>query len=220
MKAKLFEHEKIFDAIELETENIDGTRYYVTPDGEKYRSVTSILSDLSKEHIVKWRARVGEQAAQQITTQAATRGTKLHSLLERYVNNEPSYLEKALPATIDLFTTVKPYVDERVEKIYGQEFALYSKYLKTAGRCDLFCSFDGIKTVLDFKTASKRKKEEWIENYFIQCTTYALMIQERYNIHVPQIAVLIAVENDQPQLFVKRAADYYDRVKEIFCGRK
>ncbi len=219
METKLFKHEKLFDAVELESVTVDGNRYYVTPEGHKYRSVTTILSDLSKDAIVQWRKRVGAEAAQKKTTQAATRGTKLHSLVEQYVNNNSAFLEKALPTTVDLFNTIRPVINEGIEIVHGQEFPLYSHYLKTAGRCDLFCTFNGKKTVLDFKTASKRKKEEWIENYFIQCATYSLMIQERHEIYVPQIAVLIAVENDEPQLFVKKASQYYDDVKKVFCKR-
>ncbi|NBR23636.1 MAG: exonuclease [Micrococcales bacterium] len=219
METKLFKHEKLFDAVELETVTVEGNRYYVTPEGFKYRSVTTILSDLSKDAIVQWRKRVGAEAAQKKTTQAATRGTKLHSLVEQYVNNNPSFLEKALPTTVDLFNTIRPFINDGVEIVHGQEFPLYSHHLQTAGRCDLFCTFNGKKTVLDFKTASKRKKEEWIDNYFIQCATYSLMIQERHDIYVPQIAVLIAVENDEPQLFVKKASQYYDDVKKVFCKR-
>jgi ATP-dependent exoDNAse (exonuclease V) beta subunit len=220
MKTKYFEHQKLFEEIELSTVNEDGVRYYVTPEGEKYKSVTSVLSALSKDGITAWRKRVGEEQAQKITTQAATRGTKVHALLEKYINNEKDFLVECLPTTIDLFNTVKPIVDERVQTVHGQEFPLYSKYLKTAGRCDVFCTFDGVKTILDFKTASKLKREEWIESYFLQCTAYALMVQERYDIYVPQIAVLIAVENQQPQLFVKKASQYYDRVKKVFIDER
>lgn len=220
MKAKYFEHKKLFDAIDLKTINENGSRYYVTPDGNKYRSVTSVLSELSKDGIMRWRRKIGEEKAQKIATQAASRGTKLHTLLEKYINNEGEFLSESLPTTVDLFKTVKPIVDSKIQVVYGQEFPLYSKHLKTAGRCDLFCKFDNKKTILDFKTASKLKQEQWIENYFLQCTAYALMVEERYSIKVPQIAVLIAVENEHPQLFVKKASDYYKRVKEVFIDER
>ncbi len=220
MKTKFFEHQKLFEEIQLTTVNEDGARYYLAPNGEKYKSVTSVLSVLSKDSINKWRKRIGEEEAQKITTQAATRGTKVHALLEKYINNEKEFLAECLPSTINLFNDIKPIVDQHVEVVHGQEFPLYSKYLKTAGRCDVFCTFDGMKTILDFKTASKLKREEWIESYFLQCTAYALMIQERYDIHVPQIAVLIAVENEHPQLFVKKASQYYDRVKKVFIDER
>jgi len=216
MRTKFFDHQQVFDPVELETETVDGQRLYKTPTGEKYRSVTTVLSKLTIEHITKWRERVGVEQAQKITTQASRRGTKLHKVVEDYLKNEKLFLAEETPASIDLFNSIKPMLDEKVEIVYGQEFCLYSHYLKTAGRCDLFCKFDGYNTVVDIKSASKQKKPEWIENYFIQAATYAIMIAERYNINVPKIAILIGVENDQPQLFKQDVKDWVWRVKEVF----
>jgi genome maintenance exonuclease 1 len=217
MRTKYFDHEKHFDSIELVSEELDGERYYTLPTGERYKSVTTILSALNKKSIMEWRKRVGPEQAQKITTQASTRGTKLHAIVEKYINNEEDFHVKYNPSTIDLFKSIQPIIDERVEKVYGQEFPLYSHLLKTAGRCDLFCRFDGMNTVVDFKSSSKLKREDWIENYFLQCTVYAVMIQELYNINVPRIAVVIGVENEQPQVFVKKTTSFYPRVKEVFC---
>tara|TARA_R110000868_G_scaffold126949_1_gene334312 strand:+ start:188 stop:877 length:690 start_codon:yes stop_codon:yes gene_type:complete len=229
MKAKSFKRFKLFDAVDLQTETIDGERHYVIAPDKKYKSVTSVLSQLTKQHINEWRKKVGEEEANKISTSASNRGTKLHTFCEHYLNEDVKFIEQisteavANPfsqsaKTIELFNSIKHVVDEGIEIIYDQEFALYSDVLKTAGRCDLFCSFNGFNTVLDFKTSSKPKKEEWIENYFIQCTAYAMMIGERYNINVPRIAVLIAVENEPYQLFFKSTQRYKDRVLEVFCG--
>ena len=112
---------------------------------------------------------------------------------------------------------MKPILDERVNLIHNIEFCVRSDKLKTAGRCDLICELDGIKTILDYKTSTKYKREDWIRNYFIQCTTYALGVYEMTGVVCPQIAVLIAVEEgDKPQLFVRRAVDYIVETKDIF----
>jgi hypothetical protein len=216
MRTKYFEHKQIFESVELDTESIDGQRYYTIPSGEKYRSVTTVLSSLNAKHIQEWRNRVGTETAQKITTQASRRGTKLHSVVENYIKNKNNFIEKETPASIDLFKSIKPILDQRIGAVYGQEFCLYSHFLKTAGRCDLFCDFDGTKTVVDIKSASKQKKVEWIENYFIQATTYAIMIAERYEIIVPKIAIVIGVENDDPQVFVENVKDWVWTTKAVF----
>ena len=215
---KLFERSNCIPDLDLQTETIDGERFYVIPGGQKYRSVTSVLQKLSAVSIAKWRNRIGHEQAAKITRQASTRGTKLHSLAEKYLLGTQVDPTTLLPTTIDLFQSIKPIIDEHISVVHGIEFPLFSHYLRTAGRCDLFCDFKGINTIVDFKSSSKRKQEQWIESYFIQCSTYAMIIEERYNINVPQLAVIIAVENDQPQLFVKRTADYKNSVVKIFTG--
>jgi ATP-dependent exoDNAse (exonuclease V) beta subunit len=112
--------------------------------------------------------------------------------------------------------TLSASLNKHVDNILGVELPLYSVALRTAGRCDLIAEFNGTPSIIDFKTSRKLKKEEWIESYFLQATTYSLMFERMYKIHVPQIAILIAVDNEQPQLFVKDRGDYVNRVLEIF----
>lgn len=216
MRTRFFDHQQIFESIELDTESIEGERYYTVPTGEKYRSVTTVLSSLNAKQINEWRNRVGVENAQKITTQASRRGTKLHAVVENYIKNKQDFLVNETPMSVDLFKSIQPIIDTRVGVVYGQEFCLYSDYLKTAGRCDLFCQFDNVNTVVDIKSSSKQKKHEWIENYFIQATTYAIMITERYQIKVPKIAILIAVENNEPQLFIENVKDWIWATRDVF----
>jgi hypothetical protein len=220
MTQKLFEQaQHKYPVQEFEAEMIDGVRYYNTPSGNKYPSVTTILSELTKKHIAAWREKVGQETAQKISTQAARRGTNVHKIAEKYMLNDPLYLSKdTSPLAIDMFKQLQPIIDRDVSIVYGSEMPLYSDYLRTAGRSDLFCQFQGTNTILDFKTASKPKKEEWIQNYFLQCTTYA--IKEMFNVVVPTIAVVIAVENDSPQLFVKKTRYFKDEVIRIFVNER
>lgn len=213
---KTFKHNLVTE-VDIETTSIDGKRYYVLPDGRKFRSVTTVLDGaLDKTALHEWRNRVGHEEAQKITTQAARRGTAVHSLAERYVLNEEDYLRGAMPSGIDAFKSIQKLLDEHVDNILGIELPLYSVALNTAGRCDLIAEFDGVPSVIDFKTSRKLKKEEWIESYFLQTTCYSMMFEWIYKIKIPQIAILIAVDHEEPQLFVKDRGEYVNRVLEIF----
>ena len=121
-----------------------------------------------------------------------------------------------MPTTTSLFLDIQPFVDSNLEEVYGIEYPLYSDRLRAAGTSDLICKYAGKPTVLDYKTSSKRKKEEWIENYFIQSTAYALMVKERYDLDIEQIVIMIAVEGDNPQVFVKDPSDYVKKTISIF----
>lgn len=213
---KKFEH-RFFSQIELEENYIDGKRYYKTPSGKSYPSVTTVISNSTdKTALNEWRQKVGEEKANSITKSAASRGTKLHKVCEDYVLNKDDYLKGVMPSTISLFKQIQPYLDENLSYVYGVEIPLYSDFLQTAGRCDLVCRMHDCYTIVDYKTSSKPKKEEWIDNYFLQLTTYAMMVEELYKVHIPYIIVLIAVEEDNPQVFIKNPKNYKDRVTEIF----
>jgi genome maintenance exonuclease 1 len=215
---KLFKHNLVKE-LDMTTENIDGKRHYVLPDGRKFRSVTTVLSDkLDKTALLEWRKKVGEEEAQKISTQAARRGTAVHSIAERYVLNEEDYIRDSMPSGIDSFNSLKTLLDKHVDNVLGVVTPLYSAALNTAGRCDLIAEFDGVPSVIDFKTSRKTKREDWIESYFLQTTCYSMMFERLYNITIPQIAILIAVDHEEPQLFVKPRSKYVNRVLEVFTS--
>ena len=202
----------IHDLVELtplSTTTIDGKRHYQTPDGNVYPSVTTITSLHGKEGILEWRKRVGEEEANKISNKAATRGTRVHKLCEDYLNNELSF-EGAMPNSIALFKQMQPFLDKYIGKVYGIECPLYSHHLRVAGKSDCIAQFDGKNAVVDFKTANKPKQEHWIQNYFMQCAAYAVAFEERTKISIPRIAIVVAVEGDSPQLFIKKRDDYID----------
>lgn len=218
---KIFERDD-FPLIDLDSTYADGGRYYKTPNGIWYPSVTTVLSSTKDESIANWRTRVGEQEANKISRQATQRGTYLHSMCEDYLNNVDGYRRGRMPTTVSLFNSIRPIIDENIDVVYGIEMALFSHRLKAAGRTDVFCRFQGLNTILDFKTSTREKKEEWIQNYFVQTTTYAIMAEEMYKdyrpLTIPQIAIVIAVEDGEVpyQLFVKRTNDFRDQVFETF----
>ena len=108
------------DLKDLKTENIEGKRYYVTPKGNKYVSITSLLGNLSKQSIIEWRRRVGETEANKISRQASSRGTRVHNICESYIQNQVGILEDALPDAIDMFKSIVPFL-ERIDNIHVVE---------------------------------------------------------------------------------------------------
>jgi len=190
----------------------DGKRYYVTPEGNKYPSVTTMLSHFSKNAILEWRNKVGHEQANKISKAASGRGTRLHKLAEKYLANEDMVIDN--PTTYELFKTLLPYLNN-IDNIYIQEKYLYSNHLRLAGTVDCIAEYKGKINVIDFKTSSKPKREDWIENYFIQTTAYAIMFEERYKISVPRITIIIAVEDDYPQIFHKKRDDYAGKLLKM-----
>lgn len=205
----MFIHEKV-ELEDLRTLTTDGKRLYQTPSGQLYPSVTTITGLHGKEAIIAWRKRVGEEEANKISTKAANRGTKVHKMCEDYLNNSLD-LKSHMPNSLALFRQIQPFIDKYVEIVYGIECPLYSDHLRVAGRTDCVAMFHGKPAIVDFKTASKPKSEDFILNYFMQCSAYAVMFEERTGIAIPRIAILVAVEGDQPQLFVKKRDDYIDQ---------
>ena len=211
-----FLHENILGDIELNTINENGKRLYVTPDGEKYPSVTTVLSDYKKDAIIQWRKRVGEQQANKISTQASRRGTKVHKLCEDYLNNESTFKDYT-PDNVEMFKSIQPTLNE-IEVVYAQERTLYSHHLKTAGRVDCVGKFRGKPHIIDFKTSNKPKKWEWIDNYFMQGSAYSVMWEEMTGVPIPYIAIIIAVADDSPQVFVENRDTWINKFIEVRQG--
>ena len=210
---RIFEHVKLPQLqFDLKAETTDSGRLYTTPEGNRYKSITTVLSHYGKQGIYEWRKAVGEEYANEISRKAANRGTKVHKVCEDYLNNEIPELKMQLmmPDLKELFFKIKPIIDDNVGKVYTQEQALYSDKLRIAGRVDLIAEWNGKVAVIDYKTSTKQKDEENIQNYFMQCAAYAVAFEERTKISIPRIAIVVAVEGDSPQLFVKKRDDYID----------
>ena len=208
-----FIHENPLGDIELNTVTENGKRCYVTPTGEKYPSVTTVLSNYKKDGIIKWRKRVGEKEANKISTKASRRGTKVHKLCEDYLNNESAF-QGYTPDNVDMFKTIQSTLNE-IEVVYAQERTLFSHHLKTAGRVDCVGKFRGKTHIIDFKTSNKPKKWEWIDNYFMQGSAYSVMWEEMTGVPVPYIAIIIAVADDTPQVFVENRDTWINKFIEV-----
>ena len=203
----------MFDHVELEFEELkstttSGSRVYETPDGT-FPSITTVLGRKKAQFFKEWRARIGEEEANKITTQATRRGTKVHKVIENYILNKENYFEDSLPNVREMFNTVKSHLDNNLDNIAGIEIPLWSKQLGVAGRCDCVADWKGQKAILDWKTSGKLKKREWVEEYFLQTTAYSIMFEERTKIPINNIVIVIAVENEEPQIFEEKSFDYW-----------
>lgn len=218
-RGKTFEHDFV-DLKDFEARIIDGKRYYFAPDGIAYPSVTTIIG-LKKDHthLNKWIERVGKDQAEKIKIQAGNRGTAIHTICEEYMLNKEHYPDGVMPANIMTFKCIKPVLDAHVGKVFAIEAPLYSNKLYTAGRTDCIAEFDGVVSIVDFKTSLKEKKEEWILDYFTQATCYSMMAEELTALKIPQIVIIIAVDGQpEPQVFVKSRENYIQRVLEVYDG--
>lgn len=211
----MFEH-KLLEAQDLESITTEAGRFYTTPDGKKYPSVTTVIgSNSDKTWLFEWQKRVGKEKAQEITNRAATRGTRVHKMFEKYLMNESDYLTGVVSTLKPLFLEMQPIVDKNIDVVYGVEHPLYSHRLRTAGRTDVVANFNGIPSIIDFKTASRLKEASDILGYFLQATCYALMVGERHEFSIPQIVVLICTP-EGPQQFVRKTSDYVVDVVKMF----
>ena len=199
---------------DLKTETIDGKRIYATPNGDKYISITSLLSNLSKASIQKWRKRVGESAANKISTQASRRGTSVHNICESYIQNEDRYLEDELPNVVEVFQSIEPLLN-RIDNIHVVEGSMWSDHLKLAGRTDLIAEFDGRLSAIDYKTSNKKKTWEMCNQYFMQGAFYAIAYEERTGIPVDTVVIIMAVQDEQPLLFIEKRDEWIEPLKEV-----
>ena len=196
--------------------NVGGKRVYEVGD-QRYPSISTICSFRNRKSIAEWRARVGAEEANKISKRATTAGTTVHSMIEDYLNNElnlEKYDGKHLAKI--LFTQAKQML-ARINNIHFQEAPLYSHEFAIAGRVDCIAEFDGKLSIIDFKTSSKEKKEEWVEGYFVQETGYAKMYEERSGIKVEQIVTLITCQTGDTQVFIKNPDDYVPLLKDYIA---
>lgn len=198
----MFDHESV-ELTEMNAVTTESGRKYKTPEGVNLPSITTVLSILSRESIAKWRARVGAAEANRISHRASTRGTSVHEIIEKYVNNDPNFKDGYTPDIIASFLDVKPILDERLTKVWAQEAPLYSNHLGVAGRVDCVGIFDGKPSIIDYKTSMKPKRKDWIKNYFMQEAAYAIMWEERTGQPITQLVTIISVDNADPQVFVE-----------------
>ena len=213
---KIFRHVTIDGLDELETKTINGSRHYIVEDGKYYPSVTTVLGKNPDKlkGLAQWRKRVGSDEANKISTQSSRRGTRVHSIVEDYLNNNLNGQYDDNPLGLDMFTMIQPTLDDRLDNIYAQEVALYSDHLGVAGRVDCVAEFDDKLSVIDFKTSGKLKKREWVYDYFRQASAYSIMWEERTGMPIVQLVVLIMVEGDNPQIFVEHRDTWTESLLE------
>ena len=212
----MFNHLERVEIPELKAKNVDGKRFYETPDGEAYPSITTVLGQRDKKGLMEWRKRVGEEVANHIGRKAANRGTAVHNMVEDYLNNleqqELSEKHKKNFLPWCMFNEFKSVLSN-IDNIHTQEAQLYSEKYTVAGRVDCIAEYEGELSVIDFKTSSSLKKEEWITNYFLQGAAYAEMYEERTGTSIENIVILVVTEDGSTQVFKKKKHEYLPELK-------
>lgn len=193
----------------------DTGRFYTTPDGNTYPSITTVLSVLSKDHIEQWKERIGKDEAKQISEHASNRGTELHGVLESYIMNQELVFPTDPRSKVKIMFNRMKRVLNNVDNVQIQEAPLYSDVLGIAGRCDLIAEYNKLPAIIDFKGSTKAKKVDWIKSYFLQTTAYSLMYEERTGIRIDQLVILMCGEDDfSCQVFVEDREKFIEPLKE------
>lgn len=186
-------------------------RWYQTPTGE-YPSITTILSHTTKQYLTDWRESVGIEYAEKETERCSVRGTAVHLMAEKYLYNDPSFNHSQSTSDIKLFNKLKRSLNN-IDNIRIQEVPLYSSLLKLAGRVDCVAEYNGVLSIIDFKTSTGVKTKDMIEDYFIQCTAYAIMYHEMFGERIDQIVVMIACEKSiVPLVYVEEIEIYIPKL--------
>ena len=198
---------------ELLTEEINGNRHYVVGT-EKYPSITTILGKNPDkiDGIKKWKKRIGEEKANKISTRSMRIGSRVHEMVEDYLNNDFDFENESDFISMDMFIPLMPILLENINYIHALEGCLLSDYLKSAGRVDCVAEYNGKLSIIDFKTSKKPKKREWIADYFQQACAYSIMWEERTGIPITQLVVLITVADDNPQIFLEHRDNWSEHL--------
>ena len=212
---RAFEYEELDSGYDdLVADTRDTGRVYVAPDGSRYPSVTTVLGILSEDSIREWRQRVGEEEANKVSHRASNRGTAVHSVIEKYLRNEDT--SDNLPHIKQSLANLRPILDKSIGKIFGLETALYSRHLGMAGRCDCIAEWNGVPSIIDFKTSRRIKKKENIASYFAQASAYAIMFEARTGLAIPNTVIVMDVDDNHPLIF----EEHRDNFVELLLSTK
>ena len=194
--------------------NIDGVRYYDTPDGTLI-SITSLLKNFTPEGILEWRKAVGEEVANEVMRAAADRGSKVHKIIENCLSNksENDLVGNYGELAARMFSQMIPALD-KIDRIRTLEKGLYSTRFGIAGRVDCIAEYDKELTVIDFKT-STRKRDERNETHLVQASFYSLAWEERTGEKVNQIAILTTTEDGELDVYRDDPSNHVDRLEEM-----
>jgi len=209
-----FVHNPI-DIPEVSTKNINRKRFYDTPTGF-YPSITTVLGvrKEKKEGLAKWRERVGNDVANHIMRTAAGRGTAVHHMCEDFLNNKDVIKEEQKFLPWCLFSQLKPTLEKSINNIYAQECGLWSEKYRVAGRVDCIAEWNGVPSIIDFKTSRSERKDDYNFEYYMQASAYAEMFEERTGIEINQIVILVVTEDGLVQEFVREKHDYLEPLIE------
>lgn len=208
MNVKTFTHNPMpVEMPNLETDMSEGFRQYILPSGGKYHSVTTVTGHKKNEFFKEWRINNPKESSRVLR-----RGNVLHTAIEKYLNNEETFLEGVMPNEYILFEQLLPELNS-IDNIKCQEVSLWSDTLELAGRVDCIGEYNGKMSVIDFKGSTRNKRKEDIDNYFTQATAYAIMWKERTGITIDNIVILMSCEDGTVSVFESNPIKH---TKELF----
>lgn len=203
-----------------------GKRYYITPEGNQYPSITTILGDQEKPWLTDWRNSLGPEKADKEMKRASERGDAVHKLAEIYLNNAltSEITKQHKSELVNWFNKVKLNLN-KIDNIRSQETALYSDVLKVAGRVDCIGEYEGTLSIIDFKTSTNSKVKEMIGDYYLQTAAYALMWEEMTGEHIDDIVIIMSVEKGMVPLIFKEKVHKYisplmKRIRQYYKDHK
>lgn len=203
----MFTHKSI-EIPEVSTKTVNRKRFYLTPEGGIFPSITTVLSVRKREGLSEWRKRVGDDVANYISRTAANRGTKVHQMVEDFLNNQEVEKDNRAFLPFCLFQQLKPHLEANINNIYAQECGLWSDKYQVAGRVDCIAEYNGVPSIIDFKTSRSERSDDWNLDYYIQASAYAEMFEERTGTPIEQIVILVVTEDGQVQEFIKKKHEY------------
>lgn len=212
----IFRHERLEGlGCTLEQINEETGRRYRTPGGNLYPSITTVLGSAGNVELDAWRERVGEEYANEVSRKASGRGTRVHNLIEKYLKNELSdmMIRRLMPDLKEMFRKIRPIIDEHIGTIYGIEERMYSDQLRIAGTCDCIAEWDGVISIIDWKTSNYQKDKCKIDNYFMQASSYAVMFEERVGRPIQRVVVALNVEHEGSQVYVEDKNNYLAKLE-------
>ena len=197
---------------EISPKFVDGKRMYETPDGN-FPSITTVLGKLPRFSfgIKNWIEKVGEDFAKFESKRCLERGSQFHKIVQSYLENKFDTNGFGLLAK-SLFENTKDEINQ-INFIQGVELPLWSKELSIAGTTDCIGNYKNTLSVIDFKTATRPKKKEWLTSYFLQETAYSLMYEERVGIPIEQLVTIVSSEDGQVKVFVESRDNFVDELK-------
>jgi hypothetical protein len=202
-----------FDYKPISRKQVNGKRLYETPDGGAVASVTTILDATSdKSGLMAWRRRVGETKAQEIVTEAAGVGTRMHKYLEDYIDTGEWPSPGSNPFAIKAHRMAEEIRNQAmtdVDEIWGSEVALYVPQMY-AGTTDLVGQYKGQPCIMDFKQTNKPKKLEYVQNYFLQLVAYAEGHNEIYGTNIREGHIFMCSRGDDPMVLGGETYQQFD----------
>ena len=214
-----FTHLECPDITTIKQVNANGKRHYETPAGPLV-SITTVIHHFTPDGIKQWRENMGEDVANYIMRVSSIRGTHVHKLVDSFLSNESldNITREYGVTAVGLFNLMRPAL-ERISNIVAVEKRVYSTdpAIMVAGTTDCVADYEGILSIIDFKTSSKMREQDTIDSWMIQATFYALAWECLTGQKISQLVIICATEDGQTEVFKSEPSEYVERLKKLIA---